>query len=149
VLSDKLKDACGFPVESESQVFCLELGLTKVESGEGTQPKLRDGSKRPSVLLRTKDWALDLDNRKVVTNNRAHDLTPRLCRLLEVFMRNPERVLSRKFLMRKVWETDYLGDTRTLEVHICWLRKKIEEDPHHPCYLRTVRGVGYRFSLSK
>ena len=84
-----------------------------------------------------------------MTNNRAHDLTPRLCRLLEVFMRNPERVLSRKFLMRKVWETDYLGDTRTLEVHICWLRKKIEEDPHHPCYLRTVRGVGYRFSLSK
>jgi len=70
-----------------------------------------------------------------------------LCRLLEVFMRNPEKVLTRKFLMKEVWETDYLGDTRTLEVHICWLRKKIEEDPDRRCYLRTVRGVGYRFSL--
>jgi len=44
-----------------------------------------------------------------------------------------------------VWETDFLDDTRTLEVHICWLRQKIEEDPHNPQRLRTVRGVGYRF----
>jgi DNA-binding response OmpR family regulator len=90
-----------------------------------------------------------LDNRQVSTGNGAQKLTPQLCRLLEVFMLNPEKILSRKFLMKEVWETDYIGDTRTLEVHICWLRKKIEEDPRHPRYLRTVRGVGYHFSVLK
>lgn len=123
--------------------------MTKVESGERRQPKLRAKSKRPSVLLCIKDWTLDLDSRQVITSNGVQKLTPMLCRLLEVFMRNPEKVLTRKFLMKEVWETDYLGDTRTLQVHICWLRKKIEEDPDHRCYLRTVRGVGYRFSLPR
>jgi len=99
--------------------------------------------------LRIKDWTLDLDNRQVFTGNGAQKLTPQLCRLLEVFMRNPDKILSRKCLMKEVWETDYIGDTRTLEVHICWLRKKLEDNPHHPCYLRTVRGVGYRFSLAE
>ncbi len=89
-----------------------------------------------------------MESRQIDTGNGAQKLTPTLCRLLEVFMRNPERVLNREFLMKKVWETDYTGDTRTLEVHICWLRKKIEDDPHCPRYVRTVRGVGYRFSLS-
>jgi len=47
--------------------------------------------------------------------------------------------------MQEVWETDYMGDTRTLDVHIRWLREKIEDDPSHPLYLQTVRRVGYRF----
>ncbi|MBM4464754.1 MAG: winged helix-turn-helix transcriptional regulator [Chloroflexi bacterium] len=122
--------------------------MTKVESGERRQPQLRTRSKRPSALLGIKNWTLDLDSRQIVTSNGAQKLSPTLCRLLEVFMRNPEKVLDRGFLMKEVWETDYLGDTRTLEVHVCWLRKKIEEDPHRPRYLRTVRGVGYRFGLS-
>lgn len=123
--------------------------MTKVEPGERRQPKLRARSKRPAAPLRIKDWTLDLDSRQVFTGNGPQKLTPQLCRLLEVFMCNPKKVLSRKFLMKEVWETDYIGDTRTLEVHVCWLRKKIEEDPRHPRYLRTVRGEGYRFSLSK
>jgi DNA-binding response OmpR family regulator len=121
--------------------------MAEVESRERRQPKLRAGSERRAARLRVKDWALDLDNRQVFTGNGAQRLTPQLCRLLEVFMRNPEEILSRKFLMKEAWETDYTGDTRTLEVHICWLRKKIEEDPHNPRYLRTVRGVGYHFSV--
>jgi len=122
--------------------------LTRVESGQGKQSKPGTSSKKPAAMLRIEDWTLNLDSRQIVTDNGAQKLTPMLCRLLEVFMRNPGKVLNRKFLMKEVWETDYLGDTRTLEVHICWLRKKIEEDPHRPRYLRTVRGVGYRFSLS-
>lgn len=55
-------------------------------------------------------------------------------------MHYPGQVLSRRFLMRRVWETDYTGDTRTLEVHVCWLRKKIGRER-----LRTVRGHGYWF----
>ena len=62
-------------------------------------------------------------------------------------MRSPGRVLSRKFLMKKIWKTDYMGDTRTLDVHIRWLREKIEENPSSPMYLRTVRRVGYRFDI--
>lgn len=68
-------------------------------------------------------------------------------RLLEVFMRHPNKILKRAFLMKEVWETDYIGDTRTLDVHVHWLRQKIEEDPSRPRLLRTIRGIGYRFGL--
>ena len=125
------------------------MEMTKVESGERRLPDLRAEGKRPVASLRIKNWILDLDSRRVFTGDGPQKLTPQLCRLLEVFMCNPEKVLSRKFLMKEVWETDYSEDTRTLEVHVCWLRKKIEEYPHRPRYLRTVRGTGYRFSLSE
>jgi DNA-binding response OmpR family regulator len=93
---------------------------------------------------------LDLDRRSVTRNDdRRHQLTPKEFRLLETFMRNPGRLLSRKFLMKNVWDTDYLGDTRTLDVHVRWIREKIEENPSSPVYLCTVRGVGYRFEVSE
>ena len=60
-------------------------------------------------------------------------------------MSNPGQVLSRKELMKDIWDTDYLGDTRTLYVHIRMLRERIEANPSSPAYLRTVRGIGYRF----
>ena len=90
---------------------------------------------------------LNLDRRSVSRGQEKHQLTPKELRLLEVFMRNPGRVLSRKFLMKNVWETDYVGDTRTLDVHVRWIREKIEENPSSPLYVRTVRGVGYRFEV--
>lgn len=62
-------------------------------------------------------------------------------------MTNRGKVLTRQFLMEKVWETNYMGDTRTLDVHIHWLRKAIEDDPRRPLYLHTVRRVGYRFDI--
>lgn len=98
-------------------------------------------------VVRAGDISLDLKLRVVRRKEREQRLTPRQARLLEVFLRNPGRVLSRAFLMREVWETDYLDDTRTLEVHIHWLRKAIEDDPHHPTYLKTVRKVGYVLNL--
>lgn len=70
-------------------------------------------------------------------------LTPKEFELLLLFMQNPGRVLSRRTIMEEVWHTSYLGDTRTLDVHIRWLRQKIEPDPSHPQILRTQRGVGY------
>ncbi len=74
-------------------------------------------------------------------------LTPKQAQLLEILMRHPGQVLTRAFLMKQVWDTDYLGDTRTLDVHVRWVRKAIERDPGHPQYLRTVRGVGYRLEV--
>jgi DNA-binding response OmpR family regulator len=96
-------------------------------------------------VFRVADLTLDLANREVKGCNGDDKLTPKECELLALFMSYPGRVLSRKLLMKEVWDTDFLDDTRTLEVHICWLRKKIEEDPGNPQRLRTVRGVGYRF----
>lgn len=90
---------------------------------------------------------LDLEARQVKTQRGSHRLTPKECRLLEVLMLHPGKVLTRKLLMKEVWETDFLDDTRTLDVHICWLRKKIEENPRRPRYIRTVRGTGYRFGV--
>ena len=65
--------------------------------------------------------------------------------LVTLAVRHPGEVLSREYLMKNVWRTDYLGDTRTVEVHIRWLRLKIEDDPTNPGYIQTVRGYGYRF----
>ena len=90
---------------------------------------------------------LNLGTRCVNNGSKERRLNPKELELLKVFMRSPGRVLSRKFLMKKIWKTDFMGDTGTLNVHVCRLRERIEEDPRSPAYLRTVRGVGYRFEI--
>lgn len=82
-----------------------------------------------------------------VTGQGEHRLTPKLARLLEEFMRHANEVVSRRQLMRNVWNTDYVGDTRTLDVHVRWIRESIEENPADPKLLRTVRGRGYVFGV--
>jgi DNA-binding response OmpR family regulator len=74
-------------------------------------------------------------------------LTPKLAALLEEFLRHPNEVLDRKRLMQTVWKTSYFGDTRTLDVHIRWMREVIEENPARPRILKTVRGMGYILSI--
>jgi len=99
-------------------------------------------------VLQAGELGLDVRTRRVYrAGNMVRQLTPKQARLLQLFMCYPERTLSRKFLMEAVWETDYLADTRTLDVHVRWIRECIEEDPSRPQYLRTVRGVGYRFGI--
>ena len=67
--------------------------------------------------------------------------------LLEMFLRNPGRVLTRGQLIDRVWGSDYVGDTKTLDVHVKRLRAKLEPDPGEPKYLVTVRGLGYKLDL--
>ena len=67
--------------------------------------------------------------------------------LLKALMDRPGEVIDRQELFRMVWETGYTGDTRTLDVHISWLRQAMEEDPRHPRFIKTVRGVGYRLDV--
>jgi len=112
-------------------------------------PKKAVTGKKSSNILEVNGLTLDLGNSRVTGDNGVHHLTPMQCRLLKTFMTYPGKVLSRKLLMRKVWDTDYAGDTRTLEVHICWLRKKIEKDTRHPQYIKTVRGTGYRLEVGE
>jgi len=97
--------------------------------------------------LRVGDLTLNLETHEVARQgDEARRMTPKQCKLLETFMRHPGRVLTRKFLMKRVWNTDYLGDTRTLDVHVRWVREHIEPDPSRPIHLHTVRRVGYRFT---
>jgi DNA-binding response OmpR family regulator len=90
---------------------------------------------------------LDAENRWVRCEDRHTSLTPRLVSLLKALMDRPGEVFGREELFRLVWETEYTGDTRTLDVHISWLRQAIEEDPRRPKYIKTVRGVGYRLDV--
>jgi DNA-binding response OmpR family regulator len=76
--------------------------------------------------------------------NKEARLTPRLAHLLLKLMKNAGEVIEREQLFREVWNTDYTEDTRTLDVHISWLRRAFEENPRQPRHLKTVRGVGYR-----
>jgi len=86
---------------------------------------------------------LNTKTQLVTCNDRQTKLTPRLVEILRMLMRNKGKIVKRDPLFSKVWKTDYTGDTRTLDVHISWLRQAIEEDPHHPKLIRTVRGEGY------
>lgn len=92
-------------------------------------------------------FSVHLGRRVLIVNGQETQLTPKLAQLVEVFMRNPGHTLDRRFLMERVWNTDYMGDTRTLDVHIRWIRRAIESDPGKPRYLKTIRGVGYRLEL--
>ena len=98
-------------------------------------------------VLRAGNFTLNPESRSLRVGKTEYHLTPMKAHLLEVFMRHPGEVLSREFLMKYVWHTDYLGDTRTVEVHIRWVRELIEEDANHPVYLQTIRGVGYRLNI--
>jgi two-component system alkaline phosphatase synthesis response regulator PhoP len=69
--------------------------------------------------------------------------------LLSLLMQQAGKVLTREVLFNQIWDTDWLGDTRTLDVHIRWLRQKIEDEPSTPQYIQTVRNVGYRFATAE
>jgi DNA-binding response OmpR family regulator len=76
------------------------------------------------------------------------EFTPKEFDLLAFLMKNKGRVLTRDHLLDKVWGYEYAGDTRTVDVHVRWLRQKIEKDATRPRYLLTVRGIGYKFEDS-
>ncbi|OGO21292.1 MAG: hypothetical protein A2Y54_04370 [Chloroflexi bacterium RBG_16_51_16] len=90
---------------------------------------------------------LDMERRRVRCMGRSTKLTPRLVTLLKMLMDKHGEVVEREALFKKVWETNYTGDTRTLDVHISWLRSAIELDPDNPKFLKTIRGVGYRLDV--
>ncbi|GAB4579623.1 MAG: two-component sensory transduction protein RegX [Anaerolineales bacterium] len=91
--------------------------------------------------------SLNLEHNVVECNEKETQLTPRLTHLLRMFLDAPGVVLEREYLFKEVWNTDYTGDTRTLDVHISWLRRAIEADPRKPILLKTIRGVGYRLDV--
>ena len=90
---------------------------------------------------------LDLENKQVRYQGKKTKLTPRLVRLLKMLIDHKGEVVEREELFKKVWRTDYTGDTRTLDVHISWLRQIIEKNPRKPKIIKTMRGVGYMLDV--
>ncbi|MFC1961048.1 response regulator transcription factor [Chloroflexota bacterium] len=108
---------------------------------------LRRAPNRPAVQdeLASGSLRLDLTGRHAYLADQELKLSHKEYDLLAELMRNQNAVLSRDLLLSKVWGYDYFGDRRTVDVHIRWLRKKVEADPSHPTRIVTVRGIGYRF----
>ena len=88
---------------------------------------------------------MDVVRHEVLVGGEPAAFPPKEFELLETFLRRKGRLLTREFLIEQVWGTDYFGDTKTLDVHVKRLRKKIEADPHEPLHLVTIRGLGYKF----
>ncbi len=98
-------------------------------------------------LLQVGDLCLDTERNQVRCLDKEAQLTPRLSRLLHILMLHPGEVVKRGDLFKEAWKTEYTGDTRTLDVHVSWLREAIEVDPRRPRYLKTIRRVGYRLDV--
>jgi len=96
--------------------------------------------------LRIGPLEIDLAGRDVRVEGQRVALTPKEFDLLVLLARNRGRVFGRETLLQQVWGYDYLGDSRTVDIHIQRLRRKLEPDRHHPCYLLTVHGIGYKFA---
>lgn len=96
-------------------------------------------------VLKYPGLAIDKASREVTVRGRIVTLPPKEFDLLWLLASNPNRVFTREFLLETVWEYRYIGDIRTVDVHVRRLRQKIEEDPENPRYLKTVWGVGYKF----
>ncbi len=102
---------------------------------------------KKKYIIRAGPIELNTYTQLVTCYDRQTKLTPRLVRILQILIENSGKEVQRDPLFTEVWETDYTGDTRTLDVHISWLRRAIEEDPRHPKLIKTIRGVGYKLDL--
>jgi DNA-binding response OmpR family regulator len=91
------------------------------------------------------ELVIDLDRREVRLGGNSIPLKPKEYELLVYFARNRGRAVEREAILEQVWGWDYIGESRTVDVHVRWLREKIENDPTNPIRLVTVRGAGYRF----
>ena len=121
------------PYSPRELVARIRAVLRRGQEVETSSPSLEAGPVR-----------MDVERHVVTVNGEETRLPLKEFELLEMFLRNPGRVLTRGQLIDRVWGTDYVGDTKTLDVHVKRLRAKIEPDPSAPTYLVTVRGLGYK-----
>ncbi len=150
-------------IEETDRVVGLEVGaddyLTKPFSMRELMARIRAMLRRVDMMrseataamepasppLKLADLEIDTARHRVSRGGANIELSRMEFSLLEFLARNHGQVFSRDHLLERVWGYDYTGDTRTVDVHMSWLRRKIEADPAHPRHLLTVRGVGYKF----
>ncbi len=145
--------------EEVDMVLMLELGaddyVTKPYRLRELVARIRAVSRRREArdelddvdeeIIQRGDLRLDAQARRCYVRGEEIKLRKKEFALLRLLMENPGRVLTREVLIDRVWGHDYVGDTKTLDVHVKRLRGLVEEDPKNPVHITTVRGVGYRF----
>lgn len=117
----------------------VRLIREEVNTGEG-----QDGRPKKEVL-EFDNLRIDMTRREITVNGEVVPFKPKEYELLTFLAQHQGQVLSREFILERVWGWDFIGDSRTVDVHVRWLREKIENDPASPRRIITVRGAGYRF----
>ena len=142
--------------EEIDKILGLELGaddyITKPFSVRELLARVKAVLRRFSIVeseenvLVFGDLTVDFEKREVLIKNNKLELTLKEFELLEILIRNKGKILTRDTLLDKIWGYEYIVETRTVDVHIRYLRKKIESDDKNPKFIETIRGVGYRFN---
>lgn len=143
--------------EELDKILGLELGaddyITKPFSVRELLARVKAVLRRTSVsniqesdVYESKTLKVDFERHEVIVNGEKVDLTLKEFELLHILIKNKGKILKREMLLDKIWGYEYIGETRTVDVHIRYLRKKIEEDDKNPRFIETIRGVGYRFN---
>ena len=131
--------------------FKMRELVARVKAQLRTVQLIKEGIRpldKPKIDTNTKilgNLTVHLNRREVLVNGELLPLKPKEYELLAFFITNQGQAFSREAIIKQVWDWDYVGETRTVDVHIRWLREKIEPDPNNPIRLVTVYGVGYRF----
>jgi two-component system, OmpR family, response regulator RegX3 len=126
------------PFSAREVISRIRAVLRRSAPGDGAGPEEK--------AVRVGDLELDPAARVARLHDEDLDLSRKEFDLLAELMRNAGRVVKREDLMSKVWDVNWFGSTKTLDVHIGWLRRKLGDDPNRPIYIETVRGVGFRFA---
>lgn len=144
--------------EELDKILGLELGaddyITKPFSIRELLARVKAVLRRTTTQYTDKSYSfgnltIDFSKHEVIKNDVRIDLTLKEFELLEILIKNKGRVMTRDFLLDKIWGYDYIGETRTVDVHIRHLRQKVEDDDKNPKYIETIRGIGYRFNFGE
>ncbi|WP_300348440.1 response regulator transcription factor [Clostridium sp.] len=141
--------------EEFDKVLGLELGaddyITKPFSIRELMARIkallrRSNVKKEENIIKFGDVTVNFKTREVTKNSKNIELTLKEFELLKLLIQNKGNILTRELLLDKIWGYEYIGETRTVDVHIRHLRKKVESDDKNPQYIQTIRGVGYKFT---
>lgn len=143
--------------EEFDKILGLELGaddyITKPFSVRELMARVKAVLRRTNTFVElcgdvyeSKSLKVDFERHEVFVEGEKVDLTLKEFELLQILIKNKGKILNREILLDKIWGYEYIGETRTVDVHIRYLRKKIEKDDKNPKFIETIRGLGYRFN---